>query len=89
MAAEEVASKASNGPTTHAGAQETTPLLHKVNSRGERKWPKSVAYLVLLTGFLVSLSFGVTQVPYIYSRHPLPFSYQADLNLVWSTSSAL
>jgi len=63
MAAEEEASKASSVRTANGDAQETTPLLHQVNSRGERKWPKSVAYLVLLTGFLVSLSFGVTQVP--------------------------
>lgn len=31
-----------------------------------RKWPASTRYLVLLTAFITSLSFGVTQVPLLY-----------------------
>ncbi|RDI85298.1 hypothetical protein Vi05172_g4844 [Venturia inaequalis] len=44
---------------------ETTPLLTKVTST-ERKWGSSVLYRALLCGFMVSLSFSVTQVPLIY-----------------------
>lgn len=50
----------SEGPT------EDTPLLERKLSRAEVLWHKSTVYRVLLTGFLVSLSFGVTQVPLIY-----------------------
>lgn len=48
-----------------ADAHESTPLLQsqKHDDIPQRKWPKSVVYRVLLTAFLVSLSFGVTQVP--------------------------
>ncbi|KAK4539608.1 hypothetical protein LTR36_010491 [Oleoguttula mirabilis] len=45
---------------------EDTPLLERKRSRAEVLWHKSTVYRVLLTGFLVSLSFGVTQVPLIY-----------------------
>jgi MFS family permease len=45
---------------------ETTPLLKRELSRASVFWRKSTVYRVLLTGFLVSLSFGVTQVPLIY-----------------------
>ncbi|KAI6831531.1 hypothetical protein KC340_g7709 [Hortaea werneckii] len=45
---------------------EDTPLLERKESRVSVFWSKSVVYRVLLTGFLVSLSFGVTQVPSIY-----------------------
>ncbi|KAI7550876.1 hypothetical protein KC331_g2905 [Hortaea werneckii] len=45
---------------------EDTPLLERKESRVSILWSKSVVYRVLLTGFLVSLSFGVTQVPLIY-----------------------
>jgi hypothetical protein len=47
---------------------ETSHLPQK-DSRAEeraRKWPKSVVYQLLVTAFLVSPSFGVTQVPLIY-----------------------
>ncbi|KAK5124771.1 hypothetical protein LTR85_001484 [Meristemomyces frigidus] len=50
----------SEGPT------EDTPLLERKLSRAEVLWHNSTVYRVLLTGFLVSLSFGVTQVPLIY-----------------------
>ncbi|KAI7215974.1 hypothetical protein KC333_g5117 [Hortaea werneckii] len=45
---------------------EDTSLLERKESRVSILWSKSVVYRVLLTGFLVSLSFGVTQVPLIY-----------------------
>jgi len=45
---------------------EDTPLLQREASRVSIVWSKSLVYRVLLTGFLVSLSFGVTQVPLIY-----------------------
>lgn len=48
---------------------ETSPLLQKKPtslSKTQRRWPKSVVYQVLVTAFMVSLSFGVTQVPLIY-----------------------
>lgn len=68
-------------------AEETSPLLPKdataSKKQKERKWAKSVVYRILVTAFLVSLSFGVTQVPLIYvfgvmtcdeyyQHHPLP-----------------
>ena len=53
-------SKASTRTSTSYG--EETPLLPNP-PRKPKKWGKSVTYLVLLTSFLVSLSFGVTQVP--------------------------
>ena len=42
--------------------QETTPLLPP-GPPEVRKYGKSVLYRALLCGFMVSLSFGVTQVP--------------------------
>ena len=64
---------------------ETSPLLPKdaTPKKRVRKWPKAVVYRVLVTAFMVSLSFGVTQVPLIYvfgvmtcdeyyKHHPLP-----------------
>lgn len=45
---------------------ETTPLISKPASDSETKaskWTLLPIYRVLLCGFLVSLSFGVTQVP--------------------------
>lgn len=59
---------------TSESASERSPLLPKSDGTAERKtkatkqrpWPKSVEYRVLVTAFLVSLSFGVTQVPLIY-----------------------
>ncbi|KAE8444468.1 hypothetical protein EG329_000559 [Mollisiaceae sp. DMI_Dod_QoI] len=44
---------------------ETSPLLTPEPSK-PRKWGKSVVYRALLCGFLVTLSFSVTQVPLIY-----------------------
>ncbi|QIW97145.1 hypothetical protein AMS68_002663 [Peltaster fructicola] len=44
---------------------ETAPLLPKSDAP-PHTWSKSVLYRVLFTAFLVSLSFGVTQVPIIY-----------------------
>ena len=43
---------------------EVTPLLSKGPLIEAPKYGKSVLYRALLCGFLVSLSFGVTQVPY-------------------------
>jgi MFS family permease len=46
---------------------EITPLLHGVNSKKrERKPARSVLFLLLLSAFLISLTFGVTQVPLLY-----------------------
>ena len=45
---------------------EQSPLLIRKASRASVIWRKSAVYRVLLTSFLVSLSFGVTQVPLIY-----------------------
>ncbi|EXJ81590.1 hypothetical protein A1O1_07654 [Capronia coronata CBS 617.96] len=36
------------------------------NDASATVWPRSVMYLVLLSAFLTSLSFGVTQVPLLY-----------------------
>ncbi|KAI7186890.1 hypothetical protein KC363_g6309 [Hortaea werneckii] len=52
--------------TTIEQPTEDTPLLERKESHISLLWSKSVVYRVLLTGFLVSLSFGVTQVPLIY-----------------------
>lgn len=52
--------------TTISEPQEDTPLLERKVSRAAEIWTKSVVYRVLLTSFMVSLSFGVTQVPLIY-----------------------
>lgn len=45
---------------------ESTPLIERKRTRISTVWKHSVVYRVLLTSFLVSLSFGVTQVPLIY-----------------------
>ncbi|TVY90220.1 Major facilitator-type transporter [Lachnellula willkommii] len=47
-------------------ANEVTPLLSRGPVIEAPKYGKSVLYRALLCGFLVSLSFGVTQVPLIY-----------------------
>lgn len=60
-------SKASSVTATTIDPQETTPLLGTSSAtKPARKWPKSVVWRVLITSFLVSLSFGITQVPLIY-----------------------
>ena len=43
---------------------ETSPLLPKApqKKKSQRRWPRSVLYRVLITSFIMSLSFGVTQV---------------------------
>ena len=77
--------KSSLASTIHSTTvpSEDTPLLERKQSRVEQLWHKSTVYRVLLTSFLVSLSFGVTQVPLIYvfgtmtceeyyRHHPLP-----------------
>ncbi|KAK0317470.1 hypothetical protein LTR82_011508 [Friedmanniomyces endolithicus] len=45
---------------------EATALLERKKSSISILWDQSTVYRVLLTAFLVSLSFGVTQVPLIY-----------------------
>lgn len=45
-------------------ADETTPLIPQTPPESV-KYGKSVLYRALLCGFVVSLSFGVTQVPYV------------------------
>ena len=47
---------------TTVKADDTTPLLAKAPAPSS-KYGKSVLYRALLCGFMVSLSFGVTQVP--------------------------
>ncbi|KAK4557072.1 hypothetical protein LTR86_006053 [Recurvomyces mirabilis] len=62
---------------------ENTALLERKQSTVSVLWTKSAVYRVLFTGFLVSLSFGITQVPLIYvfgvmtcdeyyKHHPIP-----------------
>ncbi|KAK4896052.1 hypothetical protein LTR27_005909 [Elasticomyces elasticus] len=52
--------------TTIGDPTENTPLLERKKSTVSVLWQQSTVYRVLLTAFLVSLSFGVTQVPLIY-----------------------
>ncbi|KAK1815918.1 hypothetical protein LTR12_009703 [Friedmanniomyces endolithicus] len=52
--------------TTVSEPTEATPLLERKKSSISILWDQSTVYRVLLTAFLVSLSFGVTQVPLIY-----------------------
>lgn len=49
-------------------ADETTPLIPQTPPEPV-KYGKSVLYRALLCGFVVSLSFGVTQVPYVIPFH--------------------
>jgi hypothetical protein len=53
---------ATNSPLNVNNGDERTPLLQKESSEAV-KYGKSVLYRALLCGFMVSLSFGVTQVP--------------------------
>lgn len=69
MAEEEESSGSKSPSTKSTSISENSPLLPKnttASKEKERKWPMSVVYRVLITAFLVSLSFGVTQVPLIY-----------------------
>ena len=72
MAADEQDLNKSTASATSTPASENSPLLPRKDespskkSSKQRPWPKSVEYRVLVTAFLVSLSFGVTQVPLIY-----------------------
>ncbi|KXT11051.1 hypothetical protein AC579_1977 [Pseudocercospora musae] len=51
----------------HTELHESSPLLPKAKDHvEEKKWGKSVVLRLLLTSTLVSLSFGVTQVPLIF-----------------------
>lgn len=50
--------------TEQNGPGEATPLLPREEAK-EQKRGKSVVYRLLLCAFMVSLSFGVTQVPYV------------------------
>src|SRR4051794_13546686 len=45
-------------------SHETSPLLPRESPESPIKYGKSVLYRALLAGFMISLSFGVTQVPY-------------------------
>jgi hypothetical protein len=54
--------EATNGSLQAQRGDERTPLLPKESSESV-KYGKSVLYRALLCGFMVSLSFGVTQVP--------------------------
>ncbi len=54
------------GDRDAARDDETAPLLGREREE-PRKWGKSILYRALLCGFMVSLSFGVTQVPYVAS----------------------
>jgi len=64
--AQDADSRKASFATTVDEPTEDTPLLERKLSRAEVIWNKSTVYRVLFTGFLVSLSFGVTQVPLIY-----------------------
>lgn len=47
-------------------ANEETPLLAQPEATGKKTWPRSVLYRAFLGAFVISLSFGVTQVPILY-----------------------
>ncbi|KAI9660362.1 MAG: hypothetical protein M1821_009712 [Bathelium mastoideum] len=56
---------------------ETTPLLRPPSSEDRKKWTIPTIYRLLFCAFIVSLTFGVTQVPLMtcdayYEKHPLP-----------------
>lgn len=55
-------------PDTRSGVQETTPLLFRTKAEEERvgQWGNSAQWRLLLCAFLVSLSFGITQVPIVF-----------------------
>lgn len=58
---------AARGKRDESVARETTPLLGR-NDTEAKTYPlgnKSVLYRLLLCAFCVSLSFGVTQVPWV------------------------
>jgi hypothetical protein len=44
-------------------AEETTPLLGERQTAEEKRWDSYIIHRLLFCGFLVALSFGVTQVP--------------------------
>jgi hypothetical protein len=54
---------AQNGDATAVKHNETTPLLPRDEAAEPIKYGKSVIYRALLAGFMISASFGVTQVP--------------------------
>ena len=51
------------GVVAEDGPREDSPLLPKPATPAKSKWAVSVVSRLLFTSFLVSLSFGVTQVP--------------------------
>ncbi|KAK5746883.1 hypothetical protein LTR17_000514 [Elasticomyces elasticus] len=61
-----MSSRKTSFATTVGDPTENTPLLERKKSTVSVLWQQSTVYRVLLTAFLVSLSFGVTQVPLIY-----------------------
>lgn len=64
-------------------SHETTPLLPR-ESAEPVKYGRSVVYRALLAGFMISASFGVTQVPYVHSSSegsPSAHRLQAYLRL--------
>ncbi|KAK3616915.1 hypothetical protein LTR56_025632 [Elasticomyces elasticus] len=61
-----MSSRKTSFATTIGDPTENTPLLERKKSTVSVLWQQSTVYRVLLTAFLVSLSFGVTQVPLIY-----------------------
>ncbi|KAH3909966.1 hypothetical protein HBH56_154690 [Parastagonospora nodorum] len=51
----------------NVAAEETTPLLPRADRKErEGKTSKPIIYLLLLSAFLISLTFGITQVPLLY-----------------------
>jgi hypothetical protein len=57
-----VSRKSSNESLAH----EETPLLDPPAAPTKKKWPRSVLYRAFFGAFVISLSFGVTQVPFLY-----------------------
>lgn len=54
-------------PGRPSEAEETTPLLGREESKTKTQKPgKPIIFLLLLSAFLISLTFGITQVPILY-----------------------
>jgi MFS family permease len=47
-------------------AEESTPLLPRNEPKGDGPYGRSILFLLLLSAFLISLTFGITQVPILY-----------------------
>ncbi|KAF2702761.1 hypothetical protein K504DRAFT_464894 [Pleomassaria siparia CBS 279.74] len=54
-----------------SGPEETTPLLSHRHATSEKDRHRHALYRALICAFAVSLSFGITQVPYVQvmSKH--------------------